>query len=80
MNEVLHVFAGVDGLEDVLEGSRDDAPLRCRIGDALHRERLAAASLASTCQNFIFSPRVTRLGDSLQIGLLLEAHFDFLKG
>jgi len=76
VNEVLHVFAGVDGLEDVLEGSRDDAPLRCRIGDALHGERLAAASLASTLQNFIFSPRVTRL----LIGLLLEAQYDFLKG
>ncbi len=80
MNEVLHVFAGVDGLEDVLEGSRDDAPLRCRIRDALHRERLAAASLASTLQNFSFSPRVTRLGDCSPIGLLLEAQYDFLKG
>ncbi len=46
VHEVLHVLAGVDGLEDVLEGARDDSSLRRRIGDALHRERLAAARLA----------------------------------
>ena len=46
VDEVLHVLARVDRLEDVLERSRDDSALRRRIGDALHRERLAAARLA----------------------------------
>ena len=46
MNQVLHVLARVDGLEDVLEGPRDDAALCRRICDALHRERLATTCLA----------------------------------
>ena len=34
--EVLHVFAGVDRLEDVLERARNDSSLRSRTCDALN--------------------------------------------
>lgn len=45
VDKVLDVFNQRDGLEDVLEGPRDDSSLRRRILDALHWEALATSGL-----------------------------------
>ena len=71
MDEVLHVFTRVNGLEDVFESPGNDPSLSLWLGNALHGERLAASGLAvgEHCSVVAFQDSFNqRIGDLVVYG------------